>query len=1114
MNPWLRLVVDASVAPFNAGVRQIIRGYRQMAAEFKKLQAIMKTGGNGISQVFKAIGRFARDAVAGMKVAFTNGMKAILRGTLNAFSKMNAGIRAKMAATVSSVRASLARMKILFIRDMGNIVNVVQMAFLRIQARINPIFTKIMAGMRATMARMGAGLGALKNPWQLMGNVLQSAGNIAVAIASKLTTMAPMIATALSSAISKSISMAMSSLARLGTAFTSISPNRIFGGLLQGIGQLTVAIASAMTKSASFMISKLGGAATAIGGVMSRVGARIAYVFRNANVIAANSMIALRNVTFRFAAGAVAAFNAVRRAAVAMGVTIRTAFGGGFAWVTAAFLRFRAPMITGLSLLGRSFLRVGILIRGVGTAIRGVTVHTMRFFRHLRTNVLAVSMVGGILASPAIAAERMNRAMQKAIVTIPQALTAEQIKDLRNNAIETARTVNFSPVDIAGGYEALGRSGRSPEDMKAQMPIIAKFAQASGGTMDLNEASTLLMRTLGALNLQTEDSAKNLQNLEMVAGMLAATDLRSVATVQELSEALQNNFSGSIRTLNLDLAEQIGLLGVFADAGKTGLDAGTAATIVYRDLADSFKKFGDQWERLGVDVFDEATGNVRSMVDILKDLEKAMAGKTPSQRFDMFSKGGLGLPKRSKHFTELILGKSGELAAATEAARNWKGQLDYLAENSLTPFQRSVNNLRASFQKFADAMQPVVDWMTGVLNGIADMIGSKTGLDFAAGLSKTVIRVFNAIGDGFQMAIRWFLDLLMELSNMLDSFRKSAVARTLGMGYNTTTYTPPMEYNESMGDWYQSGPSTEIIDDPAALAAASRGRKLQELSTKWSQKDWFSNWMEKMGFNAVMTQQGGKPAAPTAAEVPTIPTSWKDQILGYMGQSPLAVNARQIIGQEGTQAPFMPVDYAPQQKAITEAFDLLKRKNEEFPSPGGMPWKMGVGGEMEKAVSVIRGLLGHDAMLKYGYKGPGTDPTDKRSQISLKNLSAMRQEAVEKFAQIYPSQGKQHKDWLGANMIKSMLGMLPAGLKLWWKQAQGMGQAQFDAMKQTPYKPPSLAVAGSVEGYKQRVEAIGGEGKIFTSMDKSLKDINKNTKPRKYAPAKNWWEKQMEQEIG
>jgi TP901 family phage tail tape measure protein len=454
---------------------------------------------------------------------------------------------------------------------------------------------------------------------------------------------------------------------------------------------------------------------------------------------------------------------------------------------------------------GRSFRLIGWGLARLRAGARGAAAA----FRHLRTNFLAFTMVAAALAAPLALLERFNRAMARGTASMGF-IDPEIRKKMREQAINVASQTTYSPSDVAEGYLSLGRAGLGPQESMGAIPTVAKFAQA--GMMDMAEASEMLMHAQNAMGLRTQDATQNLMQMTRVANVLAKADINSVASVQQLGTALTNDLAGALRIVNKDLEEGVAMLAIFAQRGVVGAKAGTYASIALRDLQTRAIKNKQAFKDLGIEVF--SGGKMNSTWKILGQLESALAGMSDEQRKMTLGKDKLGFQEKSIKALLTLLGSSGEMESMYASLKTPGDSVTQLSDAMMTPFQKSMAKLMASLQRIVEGLQPTLDVFTKLVENAAAYLDSLGGTK----LNDLYLGVIKNIGNGFQLVIQGFLNLIFEVQNLLHRFRMGPMAERLGVGFD---------------------------GEEDRLASARGSRMAQERAVKFSNMPWFSEIVDQ-----------------------------------------------------------------------------------------------------------------------------------------------------------------------------------------------------------------------------------------------------------------------------
>ena len=321
--------------------------------------------------------------------------------------------------------------------------------------------------------------------------------------------------------------------------------------------------------------------------------------------------------------------------------------------------------------------------------------------------VAAVKAVGRAAGSIILKSADLDAALQKSIAI--QKLTIEQQNAMRVAAIAVANDVSASAAEVAEGYFYLASAGLDAEQQIAALPQVAAFAQAL--------ATDLATDAQSAIGLTSTDAAENLEGLKLVTDTLIGANVLANAKAEEFAKALTSGAAASARDAGKDITEVVAVLAAFATQGIKGAEAGTAFSIVMRDLQTKAIKNKQAFADAGITVFDG--DKMRSIAAIVGDLETSMAGLGVEQRKVKLL--DLGFTDQSIGALQKLLGMSGQIDEYQAKLKGMAGITQEVAAKSMTDFDRSLNRLSKSWaQLMISAGTPIVDsGAVPLINGLA-----------------------------------------------------------------------------------------------------------------------------------------------------------------------------------------------------------------------------------------------------------------------------------------------------------------------------------------------------------------------------------------------------------
>jgi TP901 family phage tail tape measure protein len=380
-----------------------------------------------------------------------------------------------------------------------------------------------------------------------------------------------------------------------------------------------------------------------------------------------------------------------------------------------------------------------------------------------KVSLVATAALVGIGAASFKMAADFDAAMTESL-----AIMGDVSDAMRNEMADAAREMStqtiFSAKQAADSYFFLASAGLSAEASVAALPAVAKFAQA--GMFDMALATDLLTDAQSALGLTVRDDAvKNLENMVKISDILVKANVLANASVQQFSEALTNKAGAAIKILNKDLEEGVSVLAVFADQGLKGAAAGEALDIVFRDLQRAALSNREEWDKLGLSVFD-ANGKMRPTADIIEDLTTKTDGMSDAT-FGLTLRT-LGFQDRSVKNIKMLLGSSDAMRTYEAALRDAGGITEEVSEKQLQTFNA---RLKLAKNELSNAAITIGTQFLPAAEAAANGLGA-----FAGGLEKVNPGVFNlALAfAGVALALPKMIGLVDKAAHGLGLMEKSA----------------------------------------------------------------------------------------------------------------------------------------------------------------------------------------------------------------------------------------------------------------------------------------------------------------------------------------------------
>ncbi|MFC9786427.1 phage tail tape measure protein [Rhodococcus sp. NPDC127528] len=313
--------------------------------------------------------------------------------------------------------------------------------------------------------------------------------------------------------------------------------------------------------------------------------------------------------------------------------------------------------------------------------------------------------------------------------------TAEQMAAVSARAKELGNDqslANTSASDAAAAMTELAKGGFSVEESMSAAKGTLQLAAAA--QIDAASAATVQSQALQAFGLNASEAARTADTLANAANA-------SSAEIGDIAQGLQQ--SGAVaHQFGLSLQDTSAVLGMFANAGITGSDAGTLLKSALLALTDQGKPAQAAIRELGLTVYD-AQGKFVGMHELFKQLKDASANMTDEQYqaatatlfgSDAMRLAGVAAEQGAEGYDKMRGAIDRQGAAADVAAAKTQGLPGALAavENNVETLalglydlaKGPLENAADGFANFVEDATPKVVGGLSVMGGAAAEAGS------------------------------------------------------------------------------------------------------------------------------------------------------------------------------------------------------------------------------------------------------------------------------------------------------------------------------------------------------------------------------------------------------
>lgn len=422
-----------------------------------------------------------------------------------------------------------------------------------------------------------------------------------------------------------------------------------------------------------------------------------------------------------------------------------------------------------------------------------------------RGQLLDAAGLAASLAAPIkIAAQFQQKMAQVAAVS---GASDEELKQLTSTARTLGATTNWSASQAAEGMEFLAMSGFSTQQSIKAMPGMLNLASA--GAIDLGAAADIASNVLTGFNLKAEDTGR-LGDVLTNAFTTSNVDLRMLGETMKYVAPVAS-------ATGVSLEQAAAMAGQLGNAGIQGSNAGTALRAVISRLSAPTGAAAKALQDLGIQTQD-ANGNLRSVPDILADMNGAMDGMGTAAKQGITSTI-FGLEAASAATVLLGSAGSGELQKYTESLKK-AGTAQKVAEKMNTTAIGSLKRLGSAVESIAITVGNVllpplasiaefVAGAAGAIDAFAQKFPFITSLIVGTTAALVALKVASIAG-GY--AWTFVAGAGLKLRRIVDTVRVAYLLNTGAVNANTVASKKSLVINRLM-----------IAGQTALAAVASKG---------------------------------------------------------------------------------------------------------------------------------------------------------------------------------------------------------------------------------------------------------------------------------------------------
>lgn len=308
--------------------------------------------------------------------------------------------------------------------------------------------------------------------------------------------------------------------------------------------------------------------------------------------------------------------------------------------------------------------------------------------------------------------------------------TQAEFQMMEQEALKWGSTTRYTATEAANSLENLTRNGLSATEATAALGPTLQLAQAN--TIGLAEAADITTNVMNGFGLEVKDMGR-------VNDVLSSTAAHSATNISQLAEA-EKNAAPFGHSLGQSIEQVNAALGVLADVGIKGSDAGTAIRMVLMGLASPTAKQQKAFKQLGIDISESSlrSEGLTKTLEKLRDSGVMKAANSAELLGDIF---GRRVAPQAMALLNNIDGLKTKLNILNNSqgttARMFKQSYSELS-NSLYGVQSAWENLQITLGKttdnplvtFTESIRKGILWITMNLSTVGKVI-----MDVIAGIS-------------------------------------------------------------------------------------------------------------------------------------------------------------------------------------------------------------------------------------------------------------------------------------------------------------------------------------------------------------------------------------------
>lgn len=295
--------------------------------------------------------------------------------------------------------------------------------------------------------------------------------------------------------------------------------------------------------------------------------------------------------------------------------------------------------------------------------------------------------------------------------------SGEQLKALRDQALQLGADTSFSAAKAAEGMENLASAGFTVNEMMEAMPGLLDMAAASGA--ELGVASDIAASILRGFSMQASEAGH-------VADVLAEAAARTNAQVEDMGDAMKY-IAPVANAMGLSMESTAAAVGILSNAGIKGSQAGTTLRGALARLTKPTSLMKGVMDELNLSFYD-SEGRMKDLSEIIQMLQTSFSDLSEQEQQNAITT--LFGQESMSGMLALIDAGPEQLDALTQGLIDSDGAAKNMAETMLDNLGGALEELSGSLETAGIGLYDLgKDHIKTAIQSITDLVNAFHSMD-------------------------------------------------------------------------------------------------------------------------------------------------------------------------------------------------------------------------------------------------------------------------------------------------------------------------------------------------------------------------------------------------